>query len=133
MKTHRDPRHQHRVSVMQLLYSLEFQPIIPEDTSEPVAKMVREILQNRETINKTIDSYAKSFTSARMSKLDLSILQLGVFELLYAKKEPYRVVVDEAIELAKEFGSENSKNFINGILGNLVEKEIKPNEQPQEA
>lgn len=129
MKTQRDPRHQHRMTVMQLLYSLEFQTVIPKDTDPLVKETVEKILINKETINKTIDSYAKSFTSTHMSKLDLAVLQLGVFELLYARKEPYRVIVDEAIELAKEFGSENSQKFINGILGNLVEKEIKPHEQ----
>lgn len=129
MKTQRDPRHQHRISVMQLLYSLEFQSEIPKETSPEVKQAVTEIVLNKDKINSTIDSYAKSFTSTRMSKLDLAVLQLGIYELLYVRKEPYRVVVDEAIEIAKEFGSENSQKFINGILGNVVEKEIKPSEQ----
>jgi transcription antitermination protein NusB len=124
MKTQQDPRHQRRIVVMQALYGLEYQPNLSPELPEDIVNTVGNIMSNRIAINVAIDSFAKSFTTEKMSKIDLAILQLGVYELLFDKKEPYRVVIDEAIELAKEFGSSNSQKFINGILGHLVEKDL---------
>src|SRR3972149_6750919 len=125
MKTQQDPRHQRRIIIMQTLYGLQFQPTVSPDIPPDIAALTDNVVKNRDKINAAIDMYAKSFTSARMSKIDLAILQLGVYELLFDKKEPYRVVLDEAIELAKEFGSNNSQKFINGILGHIVEKDFR--------
>jgi len=125
MKTQQDPRHQRRIIIMQTLYGLQFQPTVSPDIPPDIVALTDNVVKNRDKINAAIDMYAKSFTSARMSKIDLAILQLGVYELLFDKKEPYRVVLDEAIELAKEFGSNNSQKFINGILGHIVEKDFR--------
>lgn len=131
MKTQRDPRHERRIAIMQLLYGLEYQPKIPDDTVDDIKNVIARIAENTTLINTYIDQYAKSFLSDRMSKIDLAILQLGVYELLIDKKEPYRVVLDEAIELAKEYGASNSPKFINGILGNIVEQQLKKTDEPQ--
>ena len=58
----------------------------------------------------------------KLNKSDLAILRLAVYELTIEKKEPVKVIIDEAIELAKELGSENSSSFVNGVLGTIVKE-----------
>lgn len=58
----------------------------------------------------------------KIAKIDLAILRLAVYELTVEKKQPPKVVIDEAIELGKEFGNEHSSQFINGVLGTILKK-----------
>ena len=58
----------------------------------------------------------------RISKIDLAILKLAIYEIKY-KKLPYKVVINEAVELAKKYGEDNSKKFVNGILASIVKEE----------
>ncbi|MEK9179089.1 MAG: transcription antitermination protein NusB [Patescibacteria group bacterium] len=120
MKTKEDPRHQHRVALFQLLYSQQFSKQSAEEHSPDITKTLRKIVKNKAEILSRIDGYAQKFSSNRMSKLDLTILILAVYELYFEKKEPYKVIADEAIEIAKEFGSTNSPQFISGIIGKLI-------------
>lgn len=84
---------------------------------------------NLDFIDKEITSSAPEWPLERINKIDLAILRLAVYELLIQKKEPPKVIIDEAVELAKEFGSENSAAFINGVLGNILK--IRENELTQ--
>jgi len=121
MKTITDPRHLRRIRILQALYSQQFTgtKVIP---LPPVERpILEEINNNLVRINIEIDKFATKFPTNKMSKMDLSILQLGIYELLINNHEPYKVILDESIELAKEFGAIKSSNFINGILGKLVE------------
>ena len=68
----------------------------------------------------------------QISKIDLAVLRLAVYELLIDKSQPQKVVIDEAIELGKEFGNEHTSSFINGVLGSVV-KEITPVEASTKA
>lgn len=61
----------------------------------------------------------------KINRIDLAILRLAVWELFYKRKTPPKVAIDEAIELAKEFGAENSPSFINGVLGTIFKKKEK--------
>ena len=63
---------------------------------------------------------APEFPIEKINKVDLAILRLAVYELFFEKSAPPKVVVDEAIELAKEYGSETSGGFVNGALGKLI-------------
>ena len=72
-----------------------------------------------EEIYKTITKSAPDWPLKNIAKIDLAVLRLGVFELLYTKETPRNVVIDEAIELAKKFGNDSSSKFINGVLDNL--------------
>lgn len=68
-----------------------------------------------------ISKNAPVWPIAQIAPIDLATLRLSIWELLYKKnKEPYKVVVDEAIEIAKEYGSESSPKFINGVLGSII-------------
>jgi N utilization substance protein B len=57
-----------------------------------------------------------------LNKIDLAILRLAVFELIIENSQPPKVIIDEAVELAKEFGSESSSKFVNGVLGTILKK-----------
>ena len=57
---------------------------------------------------------------ARINKIDLAVLRLAAYELLIEQKEPQNVIIDEAVELAKEFGNNTSPSFVNGVLGHIL-------------
>ena len=90
-----------------------------------INKLVQGILKNLSKIDKLIGVSAPERPIEQISIIDRNILRIGLFELLYAKKEevPPKVAINEAIELAKNFGGENSSKFINGVLGTVF-KEI---------
>lgn len=114
MKTAFDPRHKKRQDVVQLLFSYSFleQPL-HNQTANDILSKVKEI-------DTVITNIAPEFPIDKINKVDLAILRLAIYELQFDKKAPPKVVVDEAIELAKEFGGEASPGFINGSLGKLL-------------
>lgn len=116
MKTKSDPRHQKRRETVMSLFSYSFHK---EQTLEEIAKQV---IDNCPLLDKEITESAPEWPLLRINKIDLAILRLAVFELSIKKSEPPKVIIDEAVELAKEFGSENSAPFINGVLGNILKK-----------
>ena len=71
-------------------------------------------------IDAEIEQHAKDWSIGRIAKVDLSILRIAVYELLYEKAIPVGATVNEAVELGKEFGGEKSAGFINGILGSVA-------------
>ena len=75
------------------------------------------IYDNLKIIDKLIEESAVQFPIEKIARVDASILRLAVYELVLERKEPPKVIIDEAIELAKEFGSDTSSSFINGVLG----------------
>jgi len=88
--------------------------------------LVRGTISHQEKINQIIQECAPQWPLDKIFKIDLVILQIAVFELLFGKKgedkTPEKVVIDEAIELAKQFGNETSSKFVNGVLGTVLEK-----------
>lgn len=118
MKTASDPRHKTRQDVVQLLFSYSFHV-----QNIPHAK-AKQVIENLEAIDKKINEVAPEFPIDKINKVDLSILRLAIFELQFEKKTPPKVVVDEAIELAKEFGGDASPGFVNGALGKLLKEQI---------
>ena len=126
MKTSLDPRHIRRKKIVESLFSQSFlEQKSPASTSEAgraKIKKVHEILANLSEIDKNIYEIAPEFPIDKINRIDLAILRLAVFELLIEKKEPPKVIVDEAVEIAKEFGGDSSPAFINGALGNLLKK-----------
>jgi len=75
---------------------------------------------NIDTIDGFIGLVAKEFPLDQISKIDLISMRIALFELAIAKNCPYKVAINEAVELAKEFGGDNSGKFINGVLGTIV-------------
>ena len=132
-----------RELAFQLIYSLEIQR--PEDLEEQVelyleCNEVEEneakeyikdavfgIKENIINIQGLIEKNLKSdWKIDRISKIDLSLLKLAIYEIKY-KKIPYKVAINECLELSKKYGEESSKNFVNGILASVVKEEIGEN------
>lgn len=114
MKKKSDPRHQKRIHLMQQLFSY---------SSNPKGKYldIQEIIKNLPQIDEVITKSAPQWPIEKINKIDLSILRLATFELLLKKEVPQKVVIDEAVELAKEYGAESSASFVNGVLGKALE------------
>lgn len=82
---------------------------------------LRGILKNKNEIDEIINTYSVKWTVERIAKVDIAILRLAIYEIIYVKDIPVNVSVNEAVELAKEFSSDKSPAFINGILGKVIE------------
>lgn len=126
-------RRMQRIFAFQVLYSLNFTPSLEilEKTFERFQKelfpgragkeafarsIVHGVWNNLESLNEIISSYSKNWRIQRIARIELTILRLAVYEMLYSPDIPIKVAINEAIELAKAFGDENSRNFVNGIL-----------------
>lgn len=117
MKNPKDPRHLKRREAIKKLFAQSF---VAQETSNKTQKMILEKLPK---IDAYIKEAAPEWPIEKINKVDLAILRLAVFELKVAKKEPPKVIIDEAIELAKEFGAEASPAFVNGALGKILKDE----------
>ena len=111
-----DPRHQERISIIEQLFSQKFTP-----QSSLLPKTLK-IINSQEMINSLIKKYAPKFPIDKIAKIDLVILQLAIYELNIEKTEPEKVIINEAIELAKEYGGDKSYKFVNAVLGKIVLK-----------
>ena len=89
-------------------------------------ELVRGTIDNQERIDDLIRSQADNWRLERMPAVDRNILRLAIFEMLHERETPKLVVVDEAIELAKKFGSEQSGRFVNGLLDGLLKQHSFP-------
>lgn len=124
MKTAKDPRHIKRVKAVKVLFAESF-------TSQAEASpFVKKILSQTKKIDKKIQEAAPVWPVDRLNKIDLAILRLAVYELENTKTPP-KVIIDEAVELAKEFGGENSPSFINGVLGTIYKSHGEEKEEKE--
>ena len=98
---------------MQQLFSYSF-----DETRPPSA--VAPIIANIATLDKRIAEAAPEWPLPKIAKIDLAILRLAVWELEYESQTPPKVIIDEAVELAKSYGNEHSAQFINGALGAVL-------------
>lgn len=112
MKSAQDPRHIIRRQTVKELFAVTYTP-------QKVSQTTQEILDHAKEIDAIIGAAAPQWPVDKLNKIDLAVLRLAVFELTF-KKTPEKVVIDEAVELAKEFGSESSGPFVNGVLGNIA-------------
>jgi transcription antitermination factor NusB len=114
MKKRTDPRHLKRVQLMQDLFTWQFRPEKkPTNSILPIIKQLAKI-------DKLITQSAPDRPIGEINRIDLAILRLAIFELIIDKGIPPKVTIDEAVELAKEYGSDSSASFVNGALGKLV-------------
>lgn len=86
------------------------------------------ILEKEEKIDELLNNTSRGWKTTRMSKVDLTILRLAVYEVLYDADVPTGVAINEAVELAKQFGGDDSAAFINGILGKIAAGQPKQEE-----
>jgi N utilization substance protein B len=95
---------------------------VPEGAREFAVALVRGVLEHGDAIDGHLKGQADNWRVARMAAVDRNILRLALFELIYQPATPAAVVIDEAIELAKRFGSERSSQFVNGILDGFLHR-----------
>jgi len=129
-----------RELAFQFIYSLEIQKteeldeqielyldcneIEEDEAKEYIKDVIFGIKENINEIQGLIEKNLKAdWKIDRISKIDLSLLKLAIYEIKY-KKIPYKVAINECLELSKKYGEENSKNFVNGILASVVKEEI---------
>lgn len=115
MKSVKDPRHKKRQEIIKLLFAETY-------IHQPNLNItVKKIIEQKKKIDSLIEKAAPEWPLNKLNKIDLSILRLAIYELKKGETPP-KVVIDESIELAKEFGSENSPSFINGVLGTVLKE-----------
>ena len=114
MKTPLDPRHVRRQKLIEELFKFAFH-------EQEVSNEAKKILEEQGNIDILIEKAAPDFPIDKINKIDLAILRLAVYELTVNKDTPQKVVVDEAVELAKEYGGETSPAFVNGALGKVLQ------------
>ncbi|WP_373898380.1 transcription antitermination factor NusB [Haloimpatiens sp. FM7315] len=87
-----------------------------------ITKMIKGIKDNGKYIDDIIEEHSSNWKINRISKVNLSILRLAIYEIKFLEDVPDKVAVNEAIELAKKYSEDKASSFINGILGNLIKK-----------
>ncbi len=125
-----DDRSDARERALILLYEAESKSIAPSDVVEAqvlvpdeLTKSLVEGVQNRgREIDDLISAHAKGWTLQRMPTIDRNVLRIGTYELLGRPEVPIAVVIDEAVELAKRFSTDDSGKFVNGVLSTIAPK-----------
>jgi transcription antitermination protein NusB len=115
MKNPLDPRHKKRQKAVEDLFKMGFR-------RQTVGDYAKEIFSKTDYIDEKISMAAPEYPITKINKIDLAILRLAAYELLIEKVQPAKVIIDEAVELAKEYGGDTSPSFINGALGKLIKK-----------
>ncbi|MFO7772912.1 MAG: transcription antitermination factor NusB [Dehalococcoidia bacterium] len=139
-------RRRARIAALQALYELDCtqhkaeevfahlsaEGKLPQEGLDFSRELVRGVLQNKSELDAVIKKFASTFSTEQMPIIDRNILRLAIFEILFdertpSDRTPLKVAINEAIELAKEFGSDSSPRLINGILGAITtERSAKP-------
>lgn len=134
-------RHLARTCVMQTLFAYEFHKqgkqepqatlknvlseFAPKLRNEDFAyKLLEGILEKRDGILKMIEKHAPEWPIDKIANIDRAILEIGIYEVVYAEDIPPVVAINEAIEIAKYFGDTNSSKFINGVLSSVMNENI---------
>lgn len=130
-----------RILAFELLYSLEIQKVEKDEQKEQVQLFIEENNINEEKVSQYIKDIVNGVNNkeeeivtmisqnlkekwdiSRISKVNLAVLKLGIYEMVYSKL-PYKVVVNEVVEIAKKYGDDTSPSFVNGILANIIKQQ----------
>lgn len=103
------------------LYLEEFEDM-PEEVKEELRTRAGQIYVRVGELDDRINDVAEGWKTRRMGKVDLTLIRLALYEILHDDDVPEKVAINEAVELAKKFGGDDSPSFINGVLGKLVRK-----------
>lgn len=114
MKSRLDPRHKRRRQAVKDLFAISY-------AEQHVGELAKEIFNKKDELDGTIGASAPQWPVNKLNRIDLAILRLATYEFLFTET-PTKVIIDEAVELAKEFGGESSPSFINGVLGDILKK-----------
>lgn len=119
MKNRQDPRHKRREKAIKSLFALSFHLKIKLKTPGN-SGLAGKVTIKQPEIDKIISKAAPEWPIQQINHIDLAILRLAIYELVIEPRQPPKVVIDEAVELAKTYGSENSPSFVNGVLGTIL-------------
>ena len=114
MKSAQDPRHLKRIAVFKTLFADSFTP----QTDRP--SRVDKIQSNIEKIDDVVQKCAPEWPISQINRVDLAVLRQAVYELLYKTETPTKVIIDEAVEIAKRYGGKTSSSFVNGALASAI-------------
>lgn len=106
-----------------LLKETENNEDIDSKDMEYIKDVVHGVYKNMQSLDEKIKEHLKGWTMDRICKTDLAILRLAIFEILYREDIPYKVSVNEAVELAKAFSEDSSPSFVNGVLAEIINSE----------
>lgn len=137
-------RHLSRVIVMQTLYEYDFRPDSQIDEIEKrnianydeegddsyISQTIKGVIEHQKEIDEKIVQAAPEWPIEQISTIDKTILRIAIWEILESKDVPPKVAINEAVELGKTFGGENSSKFINGVLGTVYRHS--PTYKPEE-
>ena len=130
-------RHEQREQVFKLLFRVEFNPpadmpeqvkLFTEDNEEVVYQKDAEYIADRFSkiseklpeIDKLLDENTEGWDTTRIGKVELTVLRLAVYEIVFDEEIPDSVAINEAVEIAKKYGQDNSGGFVNAILAKIV-------------
>ena len=127
-------RRKARIVALQALYELDcsaHQPnealarllqekILPVGAADFARSLVNGVQQNKKNIDDVIRKFAPAFPVEQIAPIDRNILRLAIFEVLFDNRVPIKAAINEAVELAKSFGSDTSQKFVNGVLGSVA-------------
>jgi transcription antitermination protein NusB len=132
-----------REIAMKLLYQMEIQKddredqlklafeenVLTDSDRQYISDVIEGVTKNKDNLDSIIEKYSKGWKVNRLSKVDLSILRLSTYEISFREDIPFNVSVNEAVELAKKYSSEDAGAFINGILGKVTKMKESPQEK----
>ncbi len=114
MKSAQDPRHLKRIAVFKSLFAGSF-------TTQPEhPTRVDKIQANIKKIDEIVQKCAPEWPISQINKVDLAVLEQAVYELLFKTETPTKVIIDEAVEIAKRYGGKTSSSFVNGALASAI-------------
>jgi transcription antitermination protein NusB len=154
-------RHLGRIIVLQTLYEQDFRKASDDitfdldevlnrnidryhkmvDDQDFIKRLVKGVNSKEQELNETLGPIAPDWPIDQIARMDRIVLHIGIYELMYEHDTPPKVIINEAVELAKSFGGDNSSKFINGVLGTVLrgieekkpatKKEVKTKPQPK--
>jgi len=104
----------------EVLARLLQEKALPEEATDFVQGLIDKVLRNKRDIDDVIRRFAPAFPVDQIAVIDRNILRLAISEILFDNRVPIKAAINEAVELAKSFGSASSRRFINGVLGSVV-------------
>lgn len=120
MKSAQDPRHLKRIAVFKSLFAGTF----TEQSERP--SRVDKILSNLKEIDDIVQKCAPEWPISQINRVDLAVLRQAVYELIYKTETPTKVIIDEAVEIAKRYGGKTSSSFVNGALASAIKLSGRP-------
>jgi N utilization substance protein B len=94
---------------------------LPASAREFARDLVDGVVENREELDRIITEYAPSWPISQIAEVDRNVLRLAIYELMFSREAPPKAAINEAVELARAFGSESSRKFVNGVLGSVMQ------------